>query len=81
MVEEFEDKFGVDVQITTFNNLEEGIQKVVNGQVTPDVFVPTPGYLRRLVAKDLLQPLQHDLIPNMPRTSGRAIPTRGRTTT
>jgi len=29
------------------------------------VFVPTPGYLRRLVAKDLLQPLQHDLLPNM----------------
>src|SRR4029079_17736193 len=65
VVADFEDKFGVDVQITTFNNLEEGIQKVVNGQVTPDVFVPTPGYLRRLVAKDLLQPLQHDLIPNM----------------
>jgi spermidine/putrescine transport system substrate-binding protein len=65
VVGEFEDKFGVDVQIATFNNLEEGIQKVVNGQVEPDVFVPTPGYLRRLVAKDLLQPLQHELIPNM----------------
>ena len=62
---EFEDKFGVTVDITTFNNMEEGIQKVVNGQVTPDVFVPTPGYLRRLVQKDLLQPLQHELIPNM----------------
>jgi spermidine/putrescine transport system substrate-binding protein len=64
-VHEFEDKFGVKVDITIFNNLEEGIQKVVNGQVTPDVFVPTPGYLRRLVAKDLLQPLQHELIPNV----------------
>src|SRR5437763_4297988 len=31
VVGDFEDKFGVDVQITTFNNLEEGIQKVVNG--------------------------------------------------
>src|SRR3954463_9204267 len=65
IVANFEDKFGVDVQISTYNNLEEGIQKVVNGQVVPDVFVPTPGYLRRLVAKDLLQPLNHDLIPNM----------------
>jgi spermidine/putrescine transport system substrate-binding protein len=61
----FEEEFGVDVEITTFNNLEEGIQKVVSGQVSPDVFVPTPGYLRRLVQKDLLQPLQHELIPNM----------------
>jgi len=64
-VHDFEDKFGVKVEVTTFNNLEEGIAKVVNGQITPDVFVPTPGYLRRLVAQDLLQPLQHDLIPNM----------------
>jgi spermidine/putrescine transport system substrate-binding protein len=65
VVGEFEDQFGVKVEITTFNNMEEGIQKVVNGQVTPDVFVPTPGYLRRLVSQSLLQPLQHELIPNM----------------
>jgi spermidine/putrescine transport system substrate-binding protein len=45
--------------------MEEGIQKVANGQVTPDVFVPTVGYLRRLVDQDLLLPLQHELIPNM----------------
>ena len=64
-VGDFEDEFKVNVEISTFNNLEEGIQKVVNGQVTPDVFVPTPGYLRRLVSQSLLQPLQHDLIPNM----------------
>ena len=64
-VSEFSEEFGVDVEITTFNNMEEGIQKVLNGQVTPDVFVPTPGYLRRLVGEELLQPLQHELIPNM----------------
>ncbi|HYJ61302.1 MAG TPA: extracellular solute-binding protein [Actinomycetota bacterium] len=64
-VNEFSEEFGVDVEITTFNNMEEGIAKVLNGQVTPDVFVPTPGYLRRLVGESLLQPLQHELIPNM----------------
>jgi spermidine/putrescine transport system substrate-binding protein len=64
-VKDFEDQFGVSVEITTFNNMEEGIQKVANGQVAPDVFVPTPGYVRRLVQQDLLQPLQHELIPNM----------------
>jgi spermidine/putrescine transport system substrate-binding protein len=64
-VADFEDKFGVSVDITTFNNMEEGIQKVANGQVTADVFVPTPGYLRRLVQQNLVQPLQHELIPNM----------------
>ena len=35
VVAEFEEEFGVDVEITTFNNMEEGIQKVANGQVTP----------------------------------------------
>ena len=65
VVAEFEEEYGVDVEITTYNNMEEGIQKVANGQVTPDVFVPTPGYLRKLVAEDLLAPLQHELIPNM----------------
>ncbi|MEP6757677.1 MAG: substrate-binding domain-containing protein [Actinomycetota bacterium] len=65
VVHQFEDQFGVSVEITEFNNLEEGIQKVANGQVLADVFVPTPGYLRRLVGKDLLQPLQQELVPNM----------------
>jgi spermidine/putrescine transport system substrate-binding protein len=65
VVAEFEEEFNVKVEISTFNNLEEGIQKVVNGQVQADVFVPTPGYLRRLVVQDLVQPLNHDLIPNM----------------
>ena len=65
VVAEFEEEFGVDVEITTFNNMEEGIQKVANGQVTPDVFFPTVGYLRRLVDRDLVLPLQHELIPNM----------------
>ena len=61
--------------------MEEGIQKLSNGQVNPDVFVPTPGYLRRLVDEKLLQPLQHELIPNMEAASGRATPTQARTTT
>ncbi len=65
VVNEFQDQYGVDVEITTYQNLEEGIQKVANGQIAPDVFVPTPGYLRRLVERNLLQPLQHELIPNM----------------
>lgn len=65
VVGQFEDQFGVKVEITTFNNSEEGIQKIANGQVSPDVFVTGPGYIRRLVDQDLLAPLQHELIPNM----------------
>jgi spermidine/putrescine transport system substrate-binding protein len=67
-VQAFSEEFGVDVEITTFNNMEEGIQKIAAGGVEADVFVPTPGYLRRLVAENLVQPLQHELIPNMEAT-------------
>lgn len=61
----FEDQYNVKVEWTTFTNMEEGIQKLVAGQVEADVFFPTTDYVRRLVASDLLQPLNHDLIPNM----------------
>ncbi len=62
----FEDEYDVKVEWTTFNNMEEGIQKLVAGQVTADVFFPTTDYIRRLVASDNLQPLQHELLPNLP---------------
>jgi spermidine/putrescine transport system substrate-binding protein len=60
----FEEEYGVTVEWTTFNNMEEGIQKLVSGQVQADVFFPTTDYISRLVETDLLQPLNHELIPN-----------------
>jgi spermidine/putrescine transport system substrate-binding protein len=65
VIAEFENEYNCSVDYTTFNNMEEGIQKIVSGQVKPDVFFPTTDYLSRLVYEDLLQPLQHELIPNM----------------
>jgi spermidine/putrescine transport system substrate-binding protein len=62
----FEDQYGVTVEWTTFNNMEEGIQKLVAGQVQADVFFPTTDYVARLVESDLIQPLNHDLVPNLP---------------
>jgi spermidine/putrescine transport system substrate-binding protein len=61
----FEDEYGVTVEWTTFNNMEEGIQKLVAGQVEADVFFPTTDYIARLVEADLMQPLNHELIPNL----------------
>ena len=61
----FEDEYDVKIEWTTFNNMEEGIQKLVAGQVTADVFFPTTDYIRRLVATDNLQPLNHELLPNL----------------
>ena len=61
----FEDEYGVTVEWTTFNNMEEGIQKLAAGQVQADVFFPTTDYVSRLVEGDLLQPLNHELVPNL----------------
>jgi len=61
----FEDEYDVKIEWTTFNNQEEGIQKLVAGQVTTDVFFSTTDYIRRLVATDNLQPLNHELLPNL----------------
>jgi spermidine/putrescine transport system substrate-binding protein len=61
----FEDEFDVSIEVTTFNNMEEGIQKLVAGQVQADVFFPTTDYVARLAERDMLQPLNHELIPNL----------------
>jgi spermidine/putrescine transport system substrate-binding protein len=65
VLREFEEQYGVTVEWTTFNNMEVGIQKLVSGQVQADVFFPTTDYIARLVLRNLLQPLNHDLIPNL----------------
>ena len=49
--------------VTTFNNMDEGVQKLASGKIKADVFFPTIDVLGKLVAADLLQPLNHDLIP------------------
>jgi len=61
----FEEEYGVTLEWTTFNNMEEGIQKLVAGQVQADVFFPTTDYVARLVEGGHLQPLNHELIPNL----------------
>ena len=65
VLQAFEDEYDVTVEWTTFNNMEEGIQKLVSGQVQADVFFPTVDYVSRLVEQGLLVPLTHELIPNM----------------
>ncbi len=65
VIKGFEDQYGVTVEVTTFQNMEEGIQKLVAGQVQADVFFPTTDYISRLVERDLIQPVNHELLPNL----------------
>ena len=65
VLKEFEDKFNTKIEVTTFNNMSEALQKLSSGQVQADVFFPTVDVLGKLVTAKLLQPLNHDLIPNL----------------
>lgn len=51
--------------VTTFNNMDEAVAKMQAGQIEADVFFPTIDVVPRLAVAGLLQPLNHDLIPNL----------------
>ena len=65
VVDDFAKEFGVEVEIETFYNMEEAIGKIQTGQVTFDVFFPTIDEVPRLSAAKLIQPLNHDYLPNL----------------
>jgi spermidine/putrescine transport system substrate-binding protein len=64
-VKEFEKELGVKVEISTFENMDEAIAKLATGSVDYDVFFPTPDRLARLVYGKVMQPLNHDYLPNL----------------
>jgi spermidine/putrescine transport system substrate-binding protein len=51
--------------VTTFNNMDEAVAKLQAGQVEADVFFPTIDVVPRLAVAEMLQPLNHNLIPNL----------------
>jgi spermidine/putrescine transport system substrate-binding protein len=61
----FEKKYGVQVTVTNFEDMEQAISKLSTGSVDFDVFFPTVDYLDRLVAGKLLQPLNYSYVPNL----------------
>ncbi|MGI8505622.1 MAG: polyamine ABC transporter substrate-binding protein [Solirubrobacteraceae bacterium] len=67
VVKDFERKYKVGVQISTFTTMDEAVAKLTSGQVGFDVFVPELFNLEQLVAGNILQPLNHSYIPNLRR--------------
>lgn len=51
--------------VTTFNNMEEAVSKLQAGEIEADVFFPTIDAVPKLAVAGLLQPLNHELIPNL----------------
>jgi spermidine/putrescine transport system substrate-binding protein len=65
VVKDFEKKYKVQVQISTFNTIDEAIAKISSKAVQFDMFTPETVFLERLVVGKLLQPLNHTYIPNL----------------
>jgi spermidine/putrescine transport system substrate-binding protein len=65
VLKDFEEEVGVEVELTTFYNLEEATRKLRTGKVDFDVFVPTAEIIPKFVAGKLLQPLNHSYLPNL----------------
>ena len=62
---DFAKEYGVKVEETFFYTMDEAIAKISSGAVDFDVFFPTVDRLGRLVVGKLLQPLNHDYLPNL----------------
>ena len=64
VVEDFSKKYGVDVEISTFNNMDEALNKIRSAPLDFDVFFPTIDVLGKMATFNLIQPLNHDYLPN-----------------
>ncbi len=56
---------GVNVRVTTFETLDEAFSKLSTGGLEFDVIFSTPDQLSRLVGRQLIQPLNLELVPNL----------------
>jgi spermidine/putrescine transport system substrate-binding protein len=68
VAKDFGKREGVSVRVTTFQTLEEAFSKLSAGGLEVDVIFTTPDQLSRLVGRQLVQPLNHELVPNALRT-------------
>ncbi len=60
-----EEALGVDIEYTTYFNEEEALSKLISGEVQFDVFFPVASSIAKVVAGQLIQPINHDYIPNL----------------
>jgi spermidine/putrescine transport system substrate-binding protein len=62
---DFAKEYGVQVEETYFDTMDEAIQKIAQGSLEFDVFFPTIDRVSRLIVGKLLQPLNHEYLPNL----------------
>lgn len=65
LMEKFGEKYDVEVQLTTFDNMDQMTSRLAGGAVDVDVVELLPDRLAQSVAGKLLQPLNHGYVPNL----------------
>lgn len=64
-IKSFEDKFGVKIRVSTFNNTDEMLTKIQAGKGDYDICTPSYDQIGQMVVGGLLRPLNHTYIPNI----------------
>lgn len=64
-VEKFCAKYDCDYKITTFQNMDEALTKMRQGELDVDVFFPTTDTFGKLISTKLLQPLNQSYLPHL----------------
>jgi len=65
VVSSFEQRYGVQAQVTNFASIDEAINKIASGAVSADVWVPESQRIAELVEAKLIQPINHSYVPNL----------------
>ncbi len=60
----FEEKYGIDVVYDTYDNNEVMYSKLKSGGVSYDIVIPSDYMIERMIAEDMLQPIDFSNIPN-----------------
>lgn len=64
LIEQFEEETNISVVYETFDSNESMMTKIEQGGTTYDVVMPSEYAIEKMKETDLLQPIDHDLIPN-----------------
>lgn len=65
LIGRFEEEFDVKVEMMKFDTMDDALAYLRTGEQQYDVFFPAVDVTGKLVAAGMLQPLNHDLLPNL----------------
>lgn len=65
LIDQFEEETNISVVYETFDSNESMMTKIEQGGTTYDVAMPSEYAIEKMKENDLLQPIDHELIPNL----------------